>query len=246
MEQQIVDKADRKHIFSLSYYRKFENAASDIAGKKIAYSAPFHQKNAEHWNCYILQHCRYGNRRCRFLILPICLKICEMLFLDKKSRKAENTIEDSAEDSFSALDIPYSESCTVGMSVAETIRKNKEDTFNDLLKQYNKKTDSKDAKKIRKLLSVMEENHIAVPSTLERQQLPLIKESLKSYLFTPDEVSECVVHEMEKNIDQMLCKVLQQLQDTFDAYYEDKSQDIEINRTVVEQLSPKDPFGGNI
>lgn len=64
--------------------------------------------------------------------------------------------------------------------------------------------------------------------------------------FTPDEVSECVVHEMEKNIDQMLCKVLQQLQDTFDAYYEDKSQDIEINRTVVEQLSPKDPFGGNI
>lgn len=43
----------------------------------------------------------------------------------------------------------------------------------------------------------------------------------------------------------MLCKVLQQLQDTFDAYYEDKSQDIEINRTVVEQLSPKDPFGGN-
>lgn len=92
----------------------------------------------------------------------------------------------------------------------------------------------------------MEENHIAVPSTLERQQLPLIKESLKSYLFTPDEVSECVVHEMEKNIDQMLCKVLQQLQDTFDAYYEDKSQDIEINRTVVEQLSPKDPFGGNI
>ncbi|MFR3808886.1 MAG: hypothetical protein ACLTX3_08045 [Lachnospiraceae bacterium] len=44
----------------------------------------------------------------------------------------------------------------------------------------------------------------------------------------------------------MLCKVLQQLQDTFDAYYEDKSQDIEINRTVVEQLSPKDPFGGNI
>lgn len=34
MEQQIVDKADRKHIFSLSYYRKFENAASDIAGKK--------------------------------------------------------------------------------------------------------------------------------------------------------------------------------------------------------------------
>lgn len=152
-----------------------------------------------------------------FLILPICLKICEMLFLDKKSRKAENTIEDSAEDSFSALDIPYSESCTVGMSAAETIRKNKEDTFNDLLKQYNKKTDSKDAKKIRKLLSVMEENHIAVPSTLERQQLPLIKESLKSYLFTPDEVSECVVHEMEKNIDQMLCKVLQQLQDTFDA-----------------------------
>ena len=180
-----------------------------------------------------------------FLILPICLKICEMLFLDKKSRKAENTIEDSAEDSFSALDIPYSESCTVGMSAAETIRKNKEDTFNDLLKQYNKKTDSKDAKKIRKLLSVMEENHIAVPSTLERQQLPLIKESLKSYLFTPDEVSECVVHEMEKNIDQMLCKVLQQLQDTFDAYYEDKSQDIEINRAVVEQLSPKDPFGGN-
>lgn len=181
-----------------------------------------------------------------FLILPICFRRCEMLFLDKKSRKAENTIEDSAEDSFSALDIPYSESCTVGMSAAETIRKNKEDTFNDLLKQYNKKTDSKDAKKIRKLLSVMEENHIAVPSTLERQQLPLIKESLKSYLFTPDEVSECVVHEMEKNIDQMLCKVLQQLQDTFDAYYEDKSQDIEINRTVVEQLSPKDPFGGNI
>ena len=181
-----------------------------------------------------------------FLILPIFLRICEMLFLDKKSRKAENTIDDSAEDSFSALDIPYSESCTVGMSAAETIRKNKEDTFNDLLKQYNKKTDSKDAKKIRKLLSVMEENHITVPSTLERQQLPLIKESLKSYLFTPDEVSECVVHEMEKNIDQMLCKVLQQLQDTFDAYYEDKSQDIEINRTVVEQLSPKDPFGGNI
>lgn len=180
-----------------------------------------------------------------FFILPICLRICEILFLDKKSRKAENTIDDSAEDSFSALDIPYSESCTVGMSAAETIRKNKEDTFNDLLKQYNKKTDSKDAKKIRKLLSVMEENHIAVPSTLERQQLPLIKESLKSYLFTPDEVSECVVHEMEKNIDQMLCKVLQQLQDTFDAYYEDKSQDIEINRTVVEQLSPKDPFGGN-
>lgn len=181
-----------------------------------------------------------------FLILPIFLRICEMLFLDKKSRKAENTIDDSAEDSFSALDISYSESCTVGMSAAETIRKNKEDTFNDLLKQYNKKTDSKDAKKNRKLLSVMEENHIAVPSTLERQQLPLIKESLKSYLFTPDEVSECVVHEMEKNIDQMLCKVLQQLQDTFDAYYEDKSQDIEINRTVVEQLSPKNPFGGNI
>lgn len=181
-----------------------------------------------------------------FLILPIFLRICEMLFLDKKSRKAENTIDDSAEDSFSALDISYSESCTIGMSVAETIRKNKEDTFNDLLKQYNKKTDSKDAKKIRKLLSVIKENHIAVPSTLERQQLPLIKESLKSYLFTPDEVSECVVHEMEKNIDQMLCKVLQQLQDTFDAYYEDKSQDIEINRTVVEQLSPKDPFGGNI
>ena len=180
-----------------------------------------------------------------FLILPICLKICEMLFLDKKSRKAENTIEDSAEDSFSALDIPYSESCTVGMSVAETIRKNKEDTFNDLLKQYNKKTDSKDAQKIRKLLSVMEENHIAVSGTLERQQFPLLKESLESYLFTPDEVSECVVHEMEKNIDQMLCKVLQQLQDTFDAYYEDKSQDIEINRTVVEQLSPKNPFGGN-
>lgn len=98
-----------------------------------------------------------------FLILPICLKICEMLFWDKKSRKAENTIDDSAEDSFSALDIPYSESCTVGMSVTKTIRKNKEDTFNDLLKQYNKKTDSKDAKKIRKLLSVMEENHIAVP-----------------------------------------------------------------------------------
>lgn len=180
-----------------------------------------------------------------FLILPICLKICEMLFLDKKSRKAENTIEDSAEDSFSALDIPYSESCTVGMSVAETIRKNKEDTFNDLLKQYNKKTDSKDAQKIRKLLSVMEENHIAVSGTLERQQFPLLKESLESYLFTPDEVSECVVHEMEKNIDQMLYKVLQQLQDTFDAYYEDKSQDIEINRTVVEQLSPKNPFGGN-
>lgn len=180
-----------------------------------------------------------------FLILPICLKICEMLFWDKKSRKAENTIEDSAEDSFSALDIPYSESCTVGMSAAETIRKNKEDTFNDLLKQYNKKTDSKDAKKIRKLLSVMEENHIAVSGTLERQQFPLLKESLESYLFTPDEVSECVVHEMEKNIDQMLCKVLQQLQDTFDAYYKDKSQDIEINRTVVEQLSPKNPFGGN-
>lgn len=180
-----------------------------------------------------------------FLILPICLKICEMLFLDKKSRKAENTIDDSAEDSFSALDIPYSESCTVGMSVAETVRKNKEDTFNDLLKQYNKKTDSKDAQKIRKLLSVMEENHIAVSGTLERQQFPLLKESLESYLFTPDEVSECVVHEMEKNIDQMLCKVLQQLQDTFDAYYEDKSQDIEINRTVVEQLSPKNPFGGN-
>ena len=91
----------------------------------------------------------------------------------------------------------------------------------------------------------MEENHIAVPSTLERQQLPLIKESLETYLYTPDSVSECVVHEMEKNIDQMLCKVLQQLQDTFDAYYEDKSQDIEINRTIVEQLSPKDPFGGN-
>lgn len=180
-----------------------------------------------------------------FLILPICLKICEMLFWDKKSRKAENTIDDSAEDSFSALDIPYSESCTVGMSVAETIRKNKEDTFNDLLKQYNKKTDSKDAQKIRKLLSVMEENHIAVSGTLERQQFPLLKESLESYLFTPDEVSECVVHKMEKNIDQMLCKVLQQLQDTFDTYYEDKSQDIEINRTVVEQLSPKDPFGGN-
>ena len=35
-----------------------------------------------------------------FLILPICLKICEMLFWDKKSRKAENTIDDSAEDSF--------------------------------------------------------------------------------------------------------------------------------------------------
>lgn len=30
----VYDKADRKHIFSLSYYRKFENAASDIAGKK--------------------------------------------------------------------------------------------------------------------------------------------------------------------------------------------------------------------
>lgn len=119
-----------------------------------------------------------------FLILPICLRICEMLFLDKESRKAENTIDDSAEDSFSALDIPYSESCTVGMSVAKIIRKNKEDTFNDLLKQYNK---------------------------IERQQFPLLKESLESYLFTPDEVSECVVHEMEKNIDQMLCKVLQQL-----------------------------------
>lgn len=91
------------------------------------------------------------------------------------------------------------------------------------------------------LFDTIKENKIA----LERQQLPLIKESLKSYLFTPDEVSECVIHEMEKNIDQMLCKVLQQLQDTFDAYYENKSQDIEINRTVVEQLSPKDPFGGN-
>lgn len=180
-----------------------------------------------------------------FLILPICLRICEMLFLDKKSRKAENTIDDLAEDSFSALDIPYSESCTVGMSVAETIRKNKENTLHDLFKQYNKKTESRDAQKIRKLLDVMEENHIAVPSTLERQQLPLIKESLETYLYTPDSVSECVVHEMEKNIDQMLCKVLQQLQDTFDAYYEDKSQDIEINRTIVEQLSPKDPFGRN-
>lgn len=68
-----------------------------------------------------------------FLILPICLKICEMLFLDKKSRKAENTIEDSAEDSFSALDIPYSESCTVGMRAAETIRKNKEDRLQRML-----------------------------------------------------------------------------------------------------------------
>lgn len=180
-----------------------------------------------------------------FLILPICLRICEILFLDKKFRKAENTIDDSAEDSFSALDISYSESCTIGMSVAETIRKNKENTLHDLFKQYNEKTENRDAQKIRKLLDVMEENHIAVPSTLERQQLPLIKESLESYLFTPDEVSECVVHEMKKNIDQMLCIVLQQLQDTFDAYYEDKSQDIEINRTVVEQLSPKDPFGGN-
>lgn len=180
-----------------------------------------------------------------FLILPICLRICEMLFLDKKSIKAENTIDDLAEDSFSALDIPYSESCTVGMSVAETLRKNKENTLYDLFKQYNEKTESRDAQKIRKLLDVMEENHIAVPSTLERQQLPLIKESLETYLYTPDSVSEYVVHEMEKNIDQMLCKVLQQLQDTFDAYYEDKSQDIEINRTIVEQLSPKDPFGGN-
>lgn len=180
-----------------------------------------------------------------FLILPICLRICEMLFLDKKSKKAENTIDDSAEDSFSALDISYSESCTVGMSVAETIRKNKENTLHDLFKQYNEKTESRDAQKIRKLLDVMEENHIAVPSTLERQQLPLIKESLETYLYTPDSVSECVVHEMEKNIDQMLCKVLQQLQDTFDAYYEDKSQDIEINKTVVEQLSPKDPFDRN-
>lgn len=180
-----------------------------------------------------------------FLILPICLKICEMLFFDRKSREAESSMDDSAEDSFSALDIPYSESCTVGMSVAETIRKNKENTLHDLFKQYNEKTESRDAQKIRKLLDVMEENHIAVPSTLERQQLPLIKESLETYLYTPDSVSECVVHEMEKNIDQMLCKVLQQLQDTFDAYYEDKSQDIEINRAVVEQLSPKDPFGGN-
>lgn len=177
-----------------------------------------------------------------FLILPMCLRICEMLFLNKKSRKAENTIDDSAEDSFSALDISYSESCTVGMSVAETIRKNTKNTFVDLLKQYTQKTDNKDAKKIKKLLDVMEENHIAVSGTLERQQFPLLKESLESYLSTPDEVSEHVVHEMEKNIDQMLYKVLQQLQDAFDVYYENKSQDIEINRNVVEQLSPEDPF----
>ena len=30
----VFDEADREHILSLSYYRKFENAASDVADKK--------------------------------------------------------------------------------------------------------------------------------------------------------------------------------------------------------------------
>lgn len=178
-----------------------------------------------------------------FLVIPIFLRTCELLFIDKKSeKKSKNMTDDMAEDGFTALDIPYSESCTVGMNVAKTIRKNTKSTFVDLLKQYTQKTDNKDAKKIRKLLDVMEENHIDVSGTLERQQFPLLKESLATYLSTPDTVSERVAHEMEKNVDQMLCKVLQQLQDTFDSYYENKSRDIEINRKVVEQLSPEDPF----
>lgn len=115
----------------------------------------------------------------------------------------------------------------------------------DMLKAYKEKTDVKEAKQLRKMLKTLEENCVPIPRSVERQQMPLLEEALYAFLKLPDSVPKKFRKQMEKDTNEIIHIVLEQLQQVFDSYYDEEAKKIAINKTVVEWLNPEDPFKKN-
>lgn len=80
---------------------------------------------------------------------------------------------------------------------------------------------------------------------MERQQMPLLEEALYAFLKLPDSVPKKFRKQIEKDTNEIIHIVLEQLQQVFDSYYDEEAKKIAINKTVVEWLYPEDPFKKN-
>lgn len=171
-----------------------------------------------------------------WFIIPIFLYIMDYFKIIPKVLDRSNHQSDFDFESDLCLGCPR---CSESK---EDSYKRKRHKIRDMLKEYKEKTDVKEAKQLRKMLKTLEENCVPIPKSVERQQMPLLEEALYAFLKLPDSVPKKFRKQMEKDTNEIIHIVLEQLQQVFDSYYDEKAKKIAINKTVVEWLNPEDPF----